>query len=287
MTGTPDWLQEKIREYYLETTEASYLANWSGHSLGLHFGIGDESTASLDESLVNTNAYLADRLGIARDTRVLDAGCGVGGSSIWLAEQRGATITAITLAPNQVELGRRFAAERGVAEKISFECMDFTKTTFQPASFDVVWNIESLCHCLDARAYLEHVWDILADGGRFGCVDLFRGTRGDPAQATAMCDGWVLPALQNIDTLAAMLLEMGFVDVITEDLTAKVARSAAALRAMATNRKLQLRVEKAMLSKDAPLLEGHVDAAIGAVDGMESGSVTYGYVGAVRPPRPS
>src|SRR5258708_8741617 len=130
MTGTPDWLKEKIREYYLETTEASYLANWSGHSLGLHFGIGDESTPSLDESLVNTNIYLADQMHIGEGERVLDAGCGVGGSSIWLARERGARVTSITLAPNQVELGRRFAAERGVADRVFFECMDFTKTSF-------------------------------------------------------------------------------------------------------------------------------------------------------------
>jgi cyclopropane fatty-acyl-phospholipid synthase-like methyltransferase len=285
MSGTPDWLKQKIRDYYMETTETSYLANWSGQSLGLHFGIGDESTSSLDDSLINTNVYLADKMQIGSDSRVLDAGCGVGGSSIWLASQRGARVTAITLADNQVALGRRFAAERGVLDRVSFECMDFTRTTFADASFDVVWNIESLCHCLDTRAYLEHVWELLADGGRFGCVDLFRGKGGDPNHANAMCDGWVLPALQTIGALADMLGEIGFVDVSTEDLTAKVARSAAALRAMATNRKLQLRVEKVMLGAELPLLEGHVDAAIGAVDGMESGSVTYGYVGGVRPPR--
>jgi cyclopropane fatty-acyl-phospholipid synthase-like methyltransferase len=285
MTGTPDWLQNKIRAYYLETTEPSYLAHWAGESLGFHFGIGDEATSSLNESLINTNAYLADRMGVVQDTRVLDAGCGVGGSAIWLAQERGAQVSGITLAPNQVDLARRFAAQRGVSERVTFACMDFTKTTFARASFDAVWNIESLCHCLDPRSYLEHVWDLLADGGRFGCVDLFLGQNGDPAHARAMCDGWVLPALQSIDAIANLLQEIGFEQVRTEDLTAQVARSAAALRAMATNRKLELRLEKVMLGQEMKMIEAHVDAALGAVDGMESGSVTYGYVGGVRPPR--
>jgi cyclopropane fatty-acyl-phospholipid synthase-like methyltransferase len=284
---TPAWLKEKICRYYSETTEPSYLANWAGRSLGFHFGIGDDSTASLDESLANTNSHLADRLQIGPGTRVLDAGCGVGGSSIWLARERGAQVTAITLAPIQVELGRRFARERGVADKVTFECVDFTSTPFSPASFDCVWNIESLCHCLDARSYLEHVWDLLDDGGRFGCVDLFRGAAGDPAHADAMCEGWVLPALQTIDALANMLREIGFVGVTTEDLTSKIARSADALHAMAHNKQLELRAEEVMLGKQNPIYRAHVNAALGAVAGMKSGSVTYGYVGAIRPSRAS
>ena len=286
MGTTPEWLREKIRRYYLETTESSYLAHWAGNSLGFHFGIGDDSTASLDESLANTNMYLADRLQVGSDMRVLDAGCGVGGSSIWLARERGAQVTAITLAPNQVELGRRFAQERGVADRVTFECIDFTKTPFPPANFDCVWNIESLCHCLDARGYLEHVWELLDDGGRFRCMDMFRGAAGDPAHAAAMCEGSVLPALQTIDALANILREIGFVEVTTEDLTGKVARSASALRAMANNKQLELRAEEVMLGKHNPIYQAHVNAALGAVAGMESRSVTYGYVGAIRPPRP-
>jgi cyclopropane fatty-acyl-phospholipid synthase-like methyltransferase len=168
---TPDWLRDKLANYYRETTESSYLANWAGESLGFHFGLSDESTSSVAESLTNSNRYLADKAKISAGTRVLDAGCGVGGSSIWLARERGATVTGITIAPNQVDLARRFATERQVSDRTSFHSMDYMHLDFPAGSFDVVWNMESMVHSIDPSAYLEHVWNVLAEVGRFACVE--------------------------------------------------------------------------------------------------------------------
>ena len=102
MAGTHEQIKKRVIDYFAATTEASYLKNWSGESLGFHFGIADESTESLVQSFVNTNAFLAERAGITSGTRVLDAGCGVGGSTIWLAGELGARATGITLVPRQV-----------------------------------------------------------------------------------------------------------------------------------------------------------------------------------------
>ncbi|HKQ68867.1 MAG TPA: methyltransferase domain-containing protein [Polyangiaceae bacterium] len=281
MAKTPAWLEKRIRDYYLETTEPSYLAHWSGDSLALHLGLGDEKTATLNDSLLNTNHYLADQLRISEGSRVLDAGCGVGGSAIWLAENRGAQVTGISIAPNQVELAERFAKERGVSDRVSFACMDFMATTFDEASFDVVWNMESLCHAADPLVYFHHVAHLLADGGHFGCTDLFL-VDPDDEHAKAICEGWILPSLRSIDAIASLLGDAGFTSVRTEDLTARVLRSATALRAKATNKKLELRAEKVLLGVEAPLYEGHVDAGARTALALESGSMTYGFAGGVR-----
>jgi cyclopropane fatty-acyl-phospholipid synthase-like methyltransferase len=276
--GTPEWLKDKVRAYYVETTERSYLANWSGESLGFHFGLADATTASLSDSIVAMNAFVADEARVVAGDRVLDAGCGVGGSSIWLARERQADVTGITLAPGQVELARRFASERGATAR--FEVMDMVATRFAPASFDVVWNIESLCHLADPRAYLAHAKTLLASGGRFACADLFLGTGGE--QARAMCEGWVLPSLRSAQEIATTLSDLGFVDVRVIDLTPRVLMSAAALRAMAQRRMLMLRADKAFTGKSDPAIEAHTLGALGAADGLESGAITYHYVGATR-----
>jgi cyclopropane fatty-acyl-phospholipid synthase-like methyltransferase len=277
--GTPEWLKAKVRNYYVEMTQRSYLANWSGESLGFHFGLADESTASLSDSLLAMNAFVADKAGVRAGDRVLDAGCGVGGSSIWLAKERGADVTGISIEPGQIELATKFAAERGASAR--FAVMDMAATTFPRASFDVVWNIESLCHLADPRAYLAHVKELLLPGGRFACADLFLGAGGDPAQAKAMCDGWVLPSLRSAGEIAETLRELGFAGVTVIDLTPRVMMSAAALRAMAQRRMLVLRAEKTFAGKEDPVLEAHALGALGAVAGLESGSVTYHYLGAM------
>jgi cyclopropane fatty-acyl-phospholipid synthase-like methyltransferase len=45
---------------------------------------------------------------------VLDAGCGLGGGAIFWAQEFGAHVTAVTIAPSHVELVAKFAAQAGV-----------------------------------------------------------------------------------------------------------------------------------------------------------------------------
>lgn len=56
--------------------------------------------------------------------------------------------------------------------------MDFA-ATFPEASFDRVFNLESVCHAADVRAYFEHVFGLLRDDGLHGCLDCFRGAGND------------------------------------------------------------------------------------------------------------
>jgi cyclopropane fatty-acyl-phospholipid synthase-like methyltransferase len=225
---------QRVVDYYQATTVPSYLV-WAGEALALHLGCGDggggDDRKAHEASLLEMNAQLAAAAHVAPGARVLDAGCGVGGSALWLAQERRATVTGVSLDPRQIDLARRFSADRRVAG-VHFECADFTHTTFGPGSFDVVWNLESLCHVADVRGYVSHARALLSPGGRFVCGDFFRD-RGGP-DCDAMCEGWALPNLGSAQALARALADAGFEDVRLRDLTAQVSWSA---RWMATDRK--------------------------------------------------
>lgn len=260
-------------EYYRATNERSYLANWSGDALSFHYGLSDEATASLDEAHESSNRYLARELDIREGTRVLDAGCGVGGTSIWLARERGARVVGITLDSQQVELGTRFARERGVSDKVELRLMDYAATTFEPGTFDVVLNLESLCHAADVRAYFAHVRGLLAPGGRYGAMEFFVGA-GRPELIEDVKQGWAMPAWQTRDATAAALAAAGFRDVRLVDLRTEVRRSAEQMLAMATRTLLSLRKEGV---RD-PVFEGHVKGAVACCRGLLEGGVDYAFV---------
>jgi cyclopropane fatty-acyl-phospholipid synthase-like methyltransferase len=284
---SPDEVKEGVVRYYTATTEQSLLPNWGGASLGFHFGLGDENTASLADSIADTNRYLADRANVVSGTRVLDAGCGVGGSAIWLARERGASVTGITLLERQVALARGFARERGVEELVHFEVSDMTATGFSAQSFDVVWNVESMCHVPDLDGYLTHVRELLSDGGRFACIDLCSGVEPDPEVERTVCDGWAMVALRVPADIAAALARQGFEDVEVVDLTARARRSAQALEAMASRSLFALRAEVAFTGRKAePIYEGHLRAAIAMAEGMRTGKTSLAHVLARRPSRP-
>jgi tocopherol O-methyltransferase len=285
--STPKWLEEQIRKYYAATTEKSYLANWATSALGFHLGLSDEGTLSHEESIKNTNAYLADRARISPGCRVLDAGCGVGGSSLWLAEERGACPVGITISPEQLDLARRFARQRGLEGRVEFHCMDMVSTTFPADSFDVIWNVESMCHVLDLRAYFEHVLFLLRDGGRFACIDLLRTGTARSEQEKTACEGWAMAPLRNAGEVVVALHEAGFYSIESEDLSQRALKSVQALHAAAHNSQLLIRAEKAMGSEVSVAYEKHVLAATAWAEGFMNGTLTVAYFGAVRMGRPS
>src|SRR5689334_15996501 len=92
-----------IARYY-DLSERHYRLFWNlDKSRSLHYGYWDSSTRNFHEALLNINRVLADKANIQEGERVLDAGCGVGGSALWLAKERKCLVTGISLNKTQIE----------------------------------------------------------------------------------------------------------------------------------------------------------------------------------------
>src|SRR5207237_9048199 len=103
-------------ERYYELSEVHFRLHWNlAKSRSLHYGYWDASTKNLHEALLKINEVMAEKLNITKDDVVLDAGCGVGGSSIWLAKQFGCKVTGITLSSKQIMLANAAAIAEGVS----------------------------------------------------------------------------------------------------------------------------------------------------------------------------
>src|SRR4029079_6118104 len=116
---------------YYDQTWLDYRLLWlNRRTLSVHFGYSDATTRGHADGLLKMNQVLADRAGIQPGARVLDAGCGVGGSSIWLAPASGAFVRDMTPVGSRVARARRFAATRKLGDQITFEQADYTNTPF-------------------------------------------------------------------------------------------------------------------------------------------------------------
>lgn len=87
--------------------------DWAGHTLALHFGLDPEGPWSLSESLLQTNRVLAALAKIQPNNRVLDVGCGIGGSSFWLARTHAAVVTGVSIVPPQIAFATTIAGNSG------------------------------------------------------------------------------------------------------------------------------------------------------------------------------
>jgi MPBQ/MSBQ methyltransferase len=102
------------------------------------------------------------------EIKVLDVGCGVGGTSRYLAKALGdqAEVTGITLSPNQVKRATELAVEQNV-NNAKFTVMNALEMEFEDNSFDVVWACESGEHMPDKEAYINEMMRVLKPGGKF------------------------------------------------------------------------------------------------------------------------
>ncbi|CAN0327462.1 unnamed protein product [Ectocarpus sp. 6 AP-2014] len=99
--------------------------------------------------------------------KVLDVGCGVGGTSRYLAKKLGpeTSVTGITLSPKQVERATQLAEEQGVPNA-KFQVTNALDMTFEDESFDLVWACESGEHMPDKGKYIEEMTRVLKPGGQ-------------------------------------------------------------------------------------------------------------------------
>ena len=164
---------KNIEEYY-DTTQEHYEIWWKlKETQAIHYGILDDSVNSFSESLLNTNRLMMETAQIKNGEKVLDAGCGIGGSAFYLIQQRKVEIVGISLSERQILTARYLAEKSDVADRLSFEVMDYTQTTFPDESFDVIWACESICHATDKQSFINEAYRILKKGGRLVLCDYF------------------------------------------------------------------------------------------------------------------
>jgi tocopherol O-methyltransferase len=213
----------QIRSYYSETA-FDYRALWFDRTnLAMHFGYHSSPDMPHSEALTNSNKVLADLADIKPGERVLDAGCGLGGSSLWLASNRTARVVGIALGEDQVRDAAREAKRMSLSGSARFLTADFTELPFPKNSFDVVWAQESLCHAHNKDQFFREAFRVLRRKGRVIIADGFLKRATVSAKERALLrqwyDGWRLAGLWTAAQHANAATAAGFSRLSITDVT--------------------------------------------------------------------
>ena len=142
-------------------------ANWERASC-----LGEAQEAKLD--------LVCQKLQIARDSTILDIGCGWGSFAKFAAEKYGAKIVGITLSENQAQLGRQMCADLPVQIRV----LDYRDLS---GHFDHIVSLGMFEHVgyKNYRTYMEVVHRCLKQGGLF-----YLNTIG-ANQSVYVADSWI------------------------------------------------------------------------------------------------
>jgi len=233
--GTQQALTAGVRLYYdRQQSDRNLMLSGESSIVNHHFGIGDfdrdlpleefsqDAIAVLLHGLeMNQIEVLLRHMGEIRpDHRVLDAGCGRGGTALSIALRLGASVDAVTISPYQHRFATALAERRGVSDRVRFHLMDYLHLDFSRACFDHVITNESTQYVLDVRDLVEGFSRVLRPGGRYTCATWCTH------EAFAGCNEYAEPINlhygthinSRTDYLEAMA-KHGFTSIEVEDLT--------------------------------------------------------------------
>lgn len=222
-----EFSNKDIADYY-NTTQTHYETWWNlKETHALHYGIWNDQTKNFKEALTNTNKVIADLAKIAQNDRVLDAGCGVGGTAFFLNKNYNAVVTGISLSEKQLSTANASAQKLKINQEVSFQAMDYHNTSFEDESFDIVWACESMCHSHDKELFLKECFRLLKKGGRLVIADYFKTpNQKDPKNYIQQwIKTWSVPDIMEEKNIQELSKKTGFKNIQFNDFTLAVKKS--------------------------------------------------------------
>ena len=229
MTATTDRVSQGITSGSIQThydlATPFYWLLWGSH---IHHGYweAEEAPETAQIRLIERMVSAAE---IRPGMRVLDVGCGMGGTSIHLAKVLRCRVTGLTLSPLQRLWATASAWWQGVGERARFRRQDAERARFRDRQFDIVWSVECTEHLFDKAAFFRRAADWLKPGGRLSICAWLAGDKPHaPAVARKVqevCEGFLCPSLGTQHEYLSWFTQAGLEPVYTEDITAQVART--------------------------------------------------------------
>lgn len=221
-----------IADYYNNNTRLFLGLGGSGDVAAIHRAIWAAGVTNKAEAFNYLNVCVANalqpclQLTEGSQARLLDLGCGVGGTSTWLAQALDANVTGITISSEQQKIATQRAKHLGFENQVQFVQGDFAAMPEMDAS-DAAFAIESFVHASDAGDFFSMAARLVKPGGRLVICDDFLSPQinaREKADADAWIRrfqrGWHLNNLVTVDQAVAAASHQGFDLLESHDLSA-------------------------------------------------------------------
>ena len=162
MTAT---LTQQIQQFY-DASSGLWEDIWGEHMHHGYYGADGKEQKERRTAQIDLIEEVLQWSEVQQAENILDVGCGIGGSSLYLAEKFNANATGITLSPVQAGRASERAIEFGLQDRTNFQVADALNMPFEDNSFDLVWSLESGEHMPEKQKFLQECYRVLKPGGK-------------------------------------------------------------------------------------------------------------------------
>ena len=230
-------LYQDIQQFY-DASSGLWEQIWGEHMHHGYYGRSGNNKVNrrqaqidLIEELLAWAGY-TDKNSLTNPQNIIDVGCGIGGSSLYLAQKFDANVTGITLSPVQANRGTDRAKNAGLEEKVQFQVANALEMPFPDNQFDLVWSLESGEHMPDKTQFLAECYRVLRPGGKLilatwchRSTDSVAGalTKDEKRHLAEIYRVYCLPHVISLPDYEAIAVKCGFKDLRADDWSNSVA----------------------------------------------------------------
>ncbi|MBV5259775.1 methyltransferase domain-containing protein [Synechococcus moorigangaii CMS01] len=224
-------LYQRIREFY-DASSPVWETIWGEHMHHGFYGFGGTERLNRRQAQIELIEEFLAWGKVERLENFVDVGCGIGGSTLYLAEKFDAKGVGITLSPVQANRATERAAAQGLTSQTEFKVADALNMPFRDGEFDLVWTLESGEHMPNKRQFLQECTRVLKPGGKLlmatWChrpTDSVAGslTPAEQKQLEEIYRVYCLPYVISLPDYQAIALECGLENLATADWSTAVA----------------------------------------------------------------
>lgn len=157
-------LYQQIQQFY-DASSGLWEEIWGEHMHHGYYGADGTEKKERRQAQIDLIEEVLRWAKVEQASHILDVGCGIGGSSLYLAGKYNASATGITLSPVQATRAKQRAAEFGLSDRANFQVADALNMPFADNSFDLIWSLESGEHMPDKVKFLQECYRVLKPGG--------------------------------------------------------------------------------------------------------------------------
>lgn len=219
-------ITRKIAKFWDQISEG-WRTVWGPH---IHHGYYETdqpiSPQDAQEKLIEK---LTEMMVIVPNEKILDVGCGMGASSIYLAKKYQAEVSGITLSQKQVDIATQ-QAQISNTRNVNFKIEDaLSLASFADNSFDVVWSLESCEQFFDKELFIKQAYRVLKPGGKFILVTWCSSDAEYEGRLAKkyrkLCLAFDVPYMPTMEHYTELLKKNNFILTTSADWTTYVKRS--------------------------------------------------------------
>ena len=221
-------LNERIRQFYNSSTPL-WLDTWGEHMHHGFYGIDGNIKKENKQAQIDLINEVINWANIKNAHHILDAGCGVGGSSRYLSKKFDASVLGLTLSNVQAAAAEKYNKAQGLENKVSIMVKDMLTLDKKDGPFDLIWSLESAEHIPDKKALLHLFNSLLETKGKCvivtWCISSSYGNLTDKQQdlIQKIEKLYHLPPMISLHEYTILMKEAGFINVHSADWSAAVA----------------------------------------------------------------